>query len=203
MSDAILKLIKDEGVKYVDLRFADTAGKEHHFTIPSTQVDEDFFENGKMFDGSSIAGWKAINESDMVLMPDAESAFIDPFYADKTLNLTCDIIEPATLQAYSRDPRNLAKRAEAYLRSTGIADTAYFGPENEFFVFDDVRFKNDMFGAGYEIDSEEGLNNSDTEYEGGNSGHHVFLKVVIYLCHLLIVHTVCVRKCVMYCKRLV
>ncbi len=176
MSDAILKQLEDENIRYVDLRFVDTAGKEHHFTIPAKQVDEDFFENGKMFDGSSIAGWKAINDSDMVLMPDPDSAYIDPFYSDKTLNLTCDIIEPATLQAYSRDPRTLAKRAEAYLRSTGIADTAFFGPENEFFVFDDVRFKNDMFGAGFEIDSEEGMHNSHTDYEGGNTGHRVFLK---------------------------
>lgn len=176
MSDAILKQIEEEGIRYVDLRFVDTSGKEHHFTLPVSQVDEDFFENGKMFDGSSIAGWKAINESDMVLMPDPESAFIDPFFADKTLNISCDIIEPATLQAYSRDPRTLAKRAEAYLRSTGIADTAFFGPENEFFVFDDVRYKNDMFGAGFEIDSEEGMHNSHTEYEGGNTGHRVFLK---------------------------
>lgn len=176
MSEAILKKIEDEGIRYVDLRFADISGKEHHFTVPVSQVDEDFFENGRMFDGSSIGGWKAINESDMVLMPDVESAYIDPFFTDKTLNLSCDIIEPSTLQAYSRDPRNLAKRAEAYLRSTGIADTAFFGPENEFFIFDDVRFKNDMFGAGFEIDSEEGMNNSNTRYEEGNMGHRVFLK---------------------------
>ncbi len=176
MSEAILQKIEKENIRYVDLRFADTAGKEHHFTIPAKQVDEDFFENGKMFDGSSIDGWKAINESDMVLMPDVESAYIDPFFSDKTLNISCDIIEPATLQAYSRDPRTLAKRAEAYLRSTGIADTAFFGPENEFFIFDDVRYKNDMFGAGFEIDSEEGMHNSHTEYEGGNTGHRVFLK---------------------------
>lgn len=176
MSEAILKKIEEENIRYVDLRFVDTSGKEHHFTIPSSQVDEDFFESGKMFDGSSIAGWKSINESDMVLMPDTDTAFVDPFFADKTLNISCDIIEPATLQAYARDPRTLAKRAEAYLRSTGIADTAYFGPENEFFIFDDVRFKNDTFGAGYEIDSEEGFNNAHSEYEDGNTGHRVFLK---------------------------
>lgn len=176
MYSEILEKIEKEEVKYVDLRFTDTSGKEHHFTIPVSQVDEDFFENGKMFDGSSIAGWKSINESDMVLMPDVTTAFIDPFFADKTINISCDIIEPATLQAYIRDPRTLAKRAEAYLRSTGIADTAFFGPENEFFIFDDVRFKNDMFGAGFEIDSEEGMNNSGTEYEDGNMGHRPFLK---------------------------
>lgn len=176
MSDAILKQIEDDNIKFVDLRFTDTSGKEHHFTLPANQIDEDFFDNGKMFDGSSINGWKSINESDMVLMPEVSTAFIDPFFTDKTLNITCNIIEPATLQSYVRDPRNLAKRAENYLRSTGIADTAYFGPENEFFVFDDVRFKNEMFGAGFEIDSEEGLNNSATEYEDGNSGHRPFLK---------------------------
>ncbi len=176
MYTEILEKIEKEEVKYVDLRFTDTSGKEHHFTIPVSQVDEDFFENGKMFDGSSIAGWKSINESDMVLMPDVSTAFIDPFFTDKTINISCDIIEPATLQAYIRDPRTLAKRAEAYLRSTGIADTAFFGPENEFFIFDDVRFKNDMFGAGFEIDSEEGMNNSNTEYEDGNMGHRPFLK---------------------------
>lgn len=176
MYTEILDKITQENIKYVDLRFTDSAGKEHHFTVPSSQVDEDLFESGKMFDGSSIAGWKAINESDMVLMPDPEAAFIDPFFNDKTLNISCDIIEPATLQAYSRDPRTLAKRAEAYLKSTGIADSAYFGPENEFFVFDDIRFKNDMFGAGYEIDSIEGMNNSAAEYEDGNKGHRPFLK---------------------------
>ncbi|MGY0399875.1 MAG: type I glutamate--ammonia ligase [Ostreibacterium sp.] len=176
MSAEILSRITQEEIKYVDLRFSDSVGKEHHFTIPVNQIDEEFFENGKMFDGSSIAGWKSINESDMVLMPDISSAFVDPFFNDKTLNITCDIIEPATLQAYIRDPRTLAKRAEAYLRSTGIADTGYFGPENEFFVFDDVRFKNGMFSTGYDIDSEEGMNNSSTEYEDGNMGHRPFLK---------------------------
>ncbi len=177
MSEAILKQIEEEGIRYVDLRFTDTVGKEHHFTVPVSQIDEEFFENGKMFDGSSIAGWKAINESDMVLMPDVESAYIDPFYENKTLNLSCDIIEPATLQAYSRDPRTLAKRAEAYLRSTGIADTAFFGPENEFFIFDDVRYRNDMFGAGFEIDSEESCINSNAQYENaGNTGHQISVK---------------------------
>ncbi len=176
MFSEILEKIESEDIKYVDLRFTDTSGKEHHFTIPRSQIDEDFFENGKMFDGSSIAGWKSINESDMVLMPDPSSAFIDPFFEDKTINISCDIIEPATLQAYGRDPRTLAKRAEDYLRSTGIADTAFFGPENEFFIFDDVRFKNDMFGAGYELDSEEGMDNSSTQYEDGNMGHRPFLK---------------------------
>lgn len=176
MYQAILEKIKAEDVRYVDLRLTDAIGREHHFTIPAKQIDEDFFENGKMFDGSSFVGWKAINESDMVLMPDPASAFIDPFFADKTMNITCDIIEPATLQAYARDPRSLAKRAEAYLRSTGIADTAYFGPETEFFIFDDVRFRNSMFSAGFDIDSEEGLNNSDTEYDEGNMAHRPFLK---------------------------
>ncbi|MPV85967.1 type I glutamate--ammonia ligase [Ostreibacterium oceani] len=176
MSTELIEKIKAEEIKYADLRFTDTKGKEHHFTLPVSELDEEFFENGKMFDGSSIAGWKSINESDMVLMPDPETAYIDPFFTDKTINITCGIIEPSTLQGYGRDPRTVAQRAEAYLRSTGIADTAFFGPENEFFVFDDVRFRNDMFGAGYEIDSEEGLNNSATEYEDGNMGHRPFLK---------------------------
>ncbi len=175
-NNKILQMVKDENIRYVDLRFTDTKGKEHHFTVPSSQFDEALLKDGKMFDGSSIAGWKSINQSDMILMLDVDSAFIDPFFDDKTLNISCDIVEPATLQPYIRDPRSLAKRAENYLNSTGIADTAYFGPENEFFIFDDVRFKNDMFGAGFEIDSEEGINNSNTEYETGNTGHRPFLK---------------------------
>ena len=135
----VLQIIKEKEVRYVDFRFADTRGKEQHVTVPATTIDEDLFEDGKMFDGSSIAGWKGINESDMILMPDPDTAVLDPFFDDTTLVLRCDIIEPTTMQGYERDPRSIAKRAETYLKSTGIADTAYFGPENEFFVFDDVR----------------------------------------------------------------
>lgn len=176
MSNDILNLIKEEEIRYIDLRFTDPKGKEHNVTTPVSQVDEDFFENGKMFDGSSIEGWKTINESDMVLMPDPETAFIDPFFEDKTLCITCDIIEPATLQNYGRDPRTLAKRAEAYLVSTGIADTAYFGPENEFFVFDDVKYKTTPFGTMYEVDSYEASKNGDKSYPDGNTGHRPGLK---------------------------
>src|SRR5450432_3464050 len=136
-SSDVLKLIKDEKVIYADLRFTDTRGKEQHVSIPARYIVEEFFVEGKMFDGSSIAGWKGINESDMILMPDSTTAVIDPFFEQKTVNIRCDIIEPATMQGYERDPRSLAKRAEAYLKSTGISDTALFGPENEFFIFDD------------------------------------------------------------------
>ncbi len=172
----VLKQIKDGNVKYVDLRFTDTRGKEQHVTVPTTVVDEDFFKDGKMFDGSSVAGWKGINESDMILMPEAESAVLDPFFQDKTLNIRCDIIEPSDMSGYERDPRSIAKRAEAYLKETGIGDTAYFGPENEFFVFDDVRFANEPRGSFYEVDSVEAYWNSDKPYDGGNMGHRPGLK---------------------------
>jgi glutamine synthetase len=172
----VLQLIKDKEVRYVDFRFADTRGKEQHVTVPASTVDEDLFEDGKMFDGSSIAGWKGINESDMILMPDADSAVIDPFFDDVTLVLRCDIIEPSTMQGYERDPRSIAKRAEAYLKSTGIADTALFGPENEFFVFDDVRWGASMQGAFFKIDSEEAGWNSEKVYEDGNIGHRPGIK---------------------------
>src|SRR5690554_5050548 len=152
----VLKLIKEKGVKFVDLRLTDTRGKEQHVTVPASTVDESFFEDGKMFDGSSIAGWKGINESDMILMPDTSTAVLDVFTEEPTLILRCDVIEPSTMQGYSRDPRSLAKRAEAYLKSTGIADSAYFGPENEFFIFDDVRWHVSMNEAFYAIDSIEG-----------------------------------------------
>jgi glutamine synthetase len=149
----VLKMIKDNDVKFVDFRFCDTRGKEQHVTFPAHSIDEDTFEDGNMFDGSSIAGWKHINESDMILMPDPATAVIDPFYDDATLILRCDIIEPKNMQGYERDPRSIAKRAEAYLQSSGIADTAFFGPENEFFIFDDVRWGADMSGSFYKIDS--------------------------------------------------
>lgn len=171
-----LELMKDNDVKFVDFRFADTRGKEQHVTVPAHTVDEDLFEEGKMFDGSSIAGWKGINESDMILMPDAATAVIDPFYDETTLILRCDIVEPATMQGYERDPRSIAKRAEAYLKSTGIGDTAYFGPENEFFIFDDVRWAAGMQGAFYKVDSEESSWNSERVYEDGNIGHRPGVK---------------------------
>jgi glutamine synthetase len=172
----VLKLIKEKDVKFADLRFTDTRGKEQHVTIPARLVDEDLFRDGKMFDGSSIAGWKGINESDMILMPEAGTAIIDPFFEDSTINIRCDVIEPATMQGYERDPRSLAKRAEAYLRSTGIADYALFGPENEFFIFDSVRYGNDMRGCFYSIDSVQGAWSSGTEYTDGNRGHRPGIK---------------------------
>ena len=139
----VLKAIKDNDVKYVDLRFTDPRGKWQHVTFDQTLVDEDAFADGLMFDGSSIAGWRAINESDMTLMPDPTSACMDPFFAASTMVINCDILDPASGQPYNRDPRGIAKKAEAYLKSTGIGDTAFFGPEAEFFVFDDVRFAAD------------------------------------------------------------
>ena len=172
----VLELLAKENVKFVDFRFTDTRGKEQHVSVPAHTVSEELFEDGKMFDGSSIAGWKGINESDMILMPDADSAVIDPFFEETTLNLRCDVIEPSTMQGYGRDPRSLAKRAEAYLKSTGIADAAYFGPENEFFIFDTIRWGADISGAFYEIDSKEAGWNSETAYPDGNFGHRPGIK---------------------------
>ncbi|SUO93048.1 glutamate--ammonia ligase [Suttonella ornithocola] len=174
--DSIIQRIEEEDIRFVDLRFTDTKGKEHHVSMPAKDIDEDFFEEGKMFDGSSIAGWKGINESDMILMPDAETAFIDPFTQLKTLVISCDIIEPDTLQGYSRDPRSLAKRAENYLKSTGIADTALLGPENEFFIFDGIKYKTSIHKTSVEILSEEGYWNSDADFGASNRGHRPGLK---------------------------
>jgi glutamine synthetase len=171
-----LNMIKENDVKFVDFRFCDTRGKEQHVTFPAHTIDEDTFEDGNMFDGSSVAGWKGINESDMILMPDPSTAVIDPFYDDSTLILRCDIIEPNDMQGYERDPRSIAKRAETYMASTGIADTAYFGPENEFFIFDDVRWNSDMGSCSYKIDSEEAGWNSEKVYEDGNMGHRPGVK---------------------------
>jgi len=176
MSDNVLKMIKDNGVKFIDYRFTDTHGKEQHVSCPAHTLDADIFTTGKMFDGSSIAGWKGINESDMIMMPDPSTAVMDPFADEPTLILTCDIVEPATGQGYERDPRSVANRAEAYLKSTGIADTAFFGPEPEFFVFDDVRWKTNMAGMSYEVDSDEAEWNSEKVYEDGNIGHRPGLK---------------------------
>ena len=174
--DDVLKLMKEKEVKFVDLRFTDTRGKEQHVSVPAQVVDADFFEDGKMFDGSSIAGWKGIQESDMCLMPETSSAVLDPFSDETTLIVRCDILEPTTREGYERDPRSLAKRAEAYLKSTGIADTAYFGPEPEFFVLDDVRWGADMSGCFYKVDSEEAEWNSERVYEDGNIGHRPTVK---------------------------
>ncbi|MDE2235728.1 MAG: glutamate--ammonia ligase [Gammaproteobacteria bacterium] len=172
----VLDLIHSENVKFVDFRFTDSRGKEQHVSVPAHTVQEELFEEGKMFDGSSIAGWKGINESDMILMPDADSAVIDPFFEETTVILRCDVIEPTTMQGYNRDPRSLAKRAEAYLKSTGVADSAYFGPENEFFIFDDIRWGADISGSFYKIDSKEAGWNSERVYESGNIGHRPGIK---------------------------
>ncbi|MEO1639438.1 MAG: type I glutamate--ammonia ligase [Pseudomonadota bacterium] len=173
---AVLKLIKDEEADYVDIRFTDPRGKLQHVTVMADQVDEDFLEEGFMFDGSSIAGWKSIDQSDMKLMPQAGSAYVDPFYAEKTICIHCNILEPDTMEAYDRDPRGTAVKAEEYLKSTGIGDTAYFGPEAEFFVFDDVRFSVAMNKVSYEVDALDGAWNTDTEYEMGNTGHRPGVK---------------------------
>jgi glutamine synthetase len=172
----VLKMMKDNEVKFVDFRFTDTHGKEQHVSVPAHTVDEDVFAEGKMFDGSSIAGWKGINESDMILMPDTATAIMDPFSDEAQLIIRCDIVEPATGQGYERDPRSVAKRAEAYLKSTGIADTAFFGPEPEFFILDDVRWGSDMSGSFVKIDSEEAEWNSERVYENGNMGHRPGVK---------------------------
>lgn len=172
----VLTMIEEHQVKFIDLRFTDTKGKEQHMTIPAHQVNADFFEDGKMFDGSSISGWKGINESDMVLMPDSNTAMLDPFFDDATLILRCDILEPGTMQGYDRDPRSISKRAENFLRSSGIADTVLCGPEPEFFLFDDVRFGSAMSHSYYYIDDIEAAWNSGTQYEGGNKGHRPAVK---------------------------
>ncbi|MBL6624011.1 MAG: type I glutamate--ammonia ligase [Rhizobiales bacterium] len=167
----ILKDIKDNDIKFVDLRFTDPKGKLQHVTMDSEKMDDDAFADGVMFDGSSIAGWKAINESDMVLMPDPDTAHADPFFAQSTMAIFCDILDPISGESYERDPRGIAKKAEAYLTSTGIGDTATFGPEAEFFMFDDVRFAADPFQTGFELDCTELPSNTATEYESGNLGH--------------------------------
>jgi glutamine synthetase len=176
MSERTLDLISKNDVRWVDLRFTDTKGKEQHVSIPATAVDEDFFEGGKMFDGSSISGWKGINESDMILMPDDSTAILDPFTDDPTVIVRCDIVEPATMQGYDRDPRSIAKKAEAYLDSSGLGDTAYFGPEPEFFVFDDVKWNVEMSGASYAINAEEAAWSSNADFEDGNTGHRPRVK---------------------------
>ena len=173
---SILKTIKDKEVKFVDLRFTDPRGKWQHVTFDLSQITEETLTEGLMFDGSSIAGWKAINDSDMTLMPDCATALIDPFFAQTTLAITCDIVEPTTGQRYGRCPRSIAKAAESYLTSSGAGDTAFFGPEAEFFIFDDARFDVQMNKGFYFIDSMEGAYNSGTEYESGNMGHRPAVK---------------------------
>ena len=172
----ILQQIKENEIKYVDLRFTDTHGREKHLTVPASSLDNAFFVEGKMFDGSSIEGWKGIQNSDMILMPDVDTVIMDPFCEESTLNLRCDIIEPATMLPYERDPRSTAKRAEAYLKSTGIADTCYFGPEPEFFIFDNVSWNVSMRGASYAVDSEEAEWNSDRRGQAANLGHRPAVK---------------------------
>jgi len=176
MSDKVLKMIEENGVKFVDFRFTDTHGKEQHVSYPAHTVCAEDFTDGRMFDGSSISGWKGINESDMILMPDADTAVLDPFSDESQLIIRCDIVEPASMQGYERDPRSVAKRAEAYLQSTGIADTAFFGPEPEFFIFDDIRWGADMSGCFVKIDSEEAGWNSEKVYSDGNMGHRPGVK---------------------------
>ena len=172
----VLKMAKENEVKFVDFRFADTRGKEQHVTVPVSQFGMDKFESGHAFDGSSIAGWKGIEASDMLLMPDPNTANIDPFMEETTLFMQCDVIEPADGKGYDRDPRSIAKRAEAYLKSSGLGDTAYFGPEPEFFIFDNVRWKVDMSGCFVKIGSEEASWSTGKELEGGNTGHRPTVK---------------------------
>ncbi len=172
----VLKTIKDKDIKYVDLRFTDPRGKWQHVTFDVSLIEEDTFTDGVMFDGSSIAGWKAINESDMTLLPDASTATLDPFFASPTLSIVCDILEPTTGEPYGRDPRSMAKKAEAFVKSSKIGDTIFFGPEAEFFIFDDVRFAADPYNTGFKLDSIELPTNMDTTYDSGNLGHRIRTK---------------------------
>lgn len=169
--NAVLAMIKENDAKFIDLRFTDTLGKEQHITIPVSAVDDDFIENGKMIDGSSFKGWQKIHQSDLTLMPDLSTVLLDPFYQDNTLFIRCNVVDPQTMLGYDRDPRSVAQRAEVYLQSTGIADQALFGPEPEFFIFDDVRWETSMNGAFYKINSDEGQWNSGKQIDGGNIGH--------------------------------
>jgi glutamine synthetase len=175
MSAKTLKLIKDNDVKWVDLRFTDTRGKQQHVTFPAAVVNESFME-GVMFDGSSVAGWKGINESDMILAPDDSTSVLDPFTDEPQINITCDIIEPRTMQGYNRDPRSVARRAEEYLKSTGIGDKAYFGPEPEFFIFDEMKWKTEMHQSFFKIGSDEAAWSTDADIDGGNKGHRPKVK---------------------------
>jgi glutamine synthetase len=172
----VMQMIQEHEVRFVDFRFTDTRGKAQHISVPISVFDADTFISGQAFDGSSVAGWKGIEASDMLLMPDPDTANIDPFYEESTLILTCDVVEPSDGKAYDRDPRSIAKRAENYLKASGLGDTAYFGPEPEFFLFDSVHWKTDMSGSFFQIDSEEAVWNSDKDYETGNMGHRPGVK---------------------------
>ena len=172
----IFQTIKSEQVKFVDLRFTDTRGKEQHVSVPAQAFGQDKFDSGHFFDGSSIAGWKGIQASDMLLMPDPTSSFIDPFLDAKTLVITCDVVEPSDKKGYERDPRSIAKRGEAYLKSLGIGDTAYFGPEPEFFIFDSIEWNIDMSGSYCKIFSEEAAWATGEKFENGNKGHRPAVK---------------------------
>ena len=172
----VLKTIKDDKVEYVDIRFTDPRGKLQHVTVMADQVDEDFLDEGFMFDGSSIAGWKSIDQSDMKLMPDTSSAYLDPFFAEKTLAMHCSVLEPDTGEKYERDPRGTAEKAEAYLKSSGVGDQSFWGPEAEFFLFDDVRYSVDMNKVSYQVDAMDASWNTDTEFEIGNMGHRPGVK---------------------------
>ncbi|WP_407493563.1 type I glutamate--ammonia ligase [Pseudooceanicola sp. MF1-13] len=171
MSNKVLKLMKDEEAAYVDIRFCDPRGRLQHVTVIESEVDEDFLEEGFMFDGSSIAGWKSIEASDMKLMPDLDSAYVDPFYAEKTIAIHCSVVEPDTGEAYDRDPRGTAQKAEAYLKSSGIGDISYFGPEAEFFLFDDVKYSVAPNKVSFEVDADHAAWNTDADFEMGNLGH--------------------------------
>ena len=173
----VLKIVKEKEVKFIDYRFTNTNGKEQHVTVTANEdgIKTDFAE-GKMFDGSSIAGWKDINESDMILMPDPSTAIMDPFFDEPTLIVSCDVIEPADGKPYEKDPRSIAKKAESYLKETGIADQAFFGPENEFFIFDDVKFEDKLGSSFFSVDSTEACYNSGKSYEEGNMGHRPLVK---------------------------
>jgi len=172
----VLKMVKENEIKFVDFRFTDTKGKEQHVSVPVKAFNEEKFSEGHAFDGSSIAGWKGIEASDMLLMPDPDSAFIDPFFDEPTLVLSCDVIEPSTGKGYDRDPRSLGRRAEAYLKASGIGDVAYFGPEPEFFIFDAVEWSDNMSGSSCKIYSEEAAWSTDGKFEGGNLGHRPTVK---------------------------
>lgn len=176
MTNKLFELIESSGVKWVDFRYTDTHGKEMHLTFPAHSIDEDTLEDGKMFDASSVAGWKGVEASDMILRPDPDSAYLDPFYELPTVVVTCDVIEPNTMQGYAKDPRSIARRAETYLKSTGIGDTVFVGPEPEFFVFDEVKWSVEMSGVKSEVISEAAAWSSANDYAWGNLAQRPTIK---------------------------
>ena len=192
----VMKMVAENEVKFVDFRFTDTKGKEQHVSVPVKMFDEDKFESGHAFDGSSIAGWKGIEASDMLLMPDPDTARMDPFREEPTLILTCDVIEPTDGKGYDRDPRSIARRAEAYLKSSGLGDTAYFGPEPEFFIFDSVTWDDQMSGCFFKIKSEEASWSTGIDYEHGNLAHRPTVKGGYFQCLQPILSRTSVLKCV-------